>query len=714
MILSMPDQPAQHPVFISYARKANLKHAVALHERLGADLAFLDSEDIALGEQFPPALVDALFGARVVVIFAEPVYFTRWYCLLEFRIARTPFLRAVERHGSTPQEREEALRGIVIAMPAGSADPMLDRFPALVQARNWPNVADPDKIADLVLAELAANPPTLRERYEALGDADSARRSLLEATKLPPPMRIGAIPFVPQVGLPTTIGDSFVGRADDLWRIHDVLWTERGDPVTAAGLAGAIEAGGGFGKTRLALEYLYRFGPRYFPGGVFWINAEQDAELQLYDVLQAINPQIPELAVLRDTPSGVPGVLARTLRNRTDVPPPLFIIDNVPDPESAQPPQPLETWCPVLGEVPVLTTSRTRVSLVGGNVLALPIQTLDPDAAVRLLTSGTPREQLIEAEWSKIADWVGHLPLALELLNAMLRSRAMTPRAMLEMSRDQRPSEALDSGMKAIRGSVPEGKLRGIAETFAASYGRLQSHAQNAARLLAWLAPAPVPESIMEEFGQEIFPPDVRSLLLTRSIVTEVRDDSAAYYGSLHRVLADYLRGQSQDPLGEAEQVRTFLRRAFEFRSKHIQADLNRIRIAAPVAITFVEHFSRTRDGSKQIAHAIDFATEIGKYLVRWQLADQAAVLFSIAYTKSSQEYGEEHDNTVTALKHLSGMLSTPSIHTGTEQLRNRLAEVNLQVVDTGGTENLKVIRDIAKFLSAQSVVLGSRPQPGS
>src|SRR5688500_20137694 len=86
-----------HPVFISYARNASREHALALHKALGGRTAFLDTDAIPLGESFPETLVDALFDAQVVVIFAEPHYFTRWYCLLEFRIARTPFLRAMER-----------------------------------------------------------------------------------------------------------------------------------------------------------------------------------------------------------------------------------------------------------------------------------------------------------------------------------------------------------------------------------------------------------------------------------------------------------------------------------------------------------------------------------------------------------------------------------------------------------------------------------------
>src|SRR5882762_6346957 len=97
--------------------------------------------------------------------------------------------------------------------------------------------------------------------------------------------------------LRASIGADFVGRADALWRIHHLLSTLRGD-VGAAALTGAIEGGGGFGKTRLATEYLHRFGPGSYPGGLFWVNAEQSLRLeeQLHGVLVTLRPEVGAFA----------------------------------------------------------------------------------------------------------------------------------------------------------------------------------------------------------------------------------------------------------------------------------------------------------------------------------------------------------------------------------------------------------------------------------
>lgn len=689
------------PVFISYARDASRDKAEALHNALGGRTAFLDTADIAPGERFPEALVDALFDARVVVIFAEPQYFTRWYCLLEFRIARTPFLRAVDRPGATPQEKADALRGLVVAMPARGVDAMTERFPPPVQGRNWPAVDDLEAIAALVDAELAAAPPTLRERYASAADADAARSFLLEATRLPPPMRIGNLPFVPQVGLAPTIGDAFVGRADDLWRIHDVLWTERGDPATAAGLTGSIEATGGFGKTRLALEYLYRFGPRHFKGGLFWINAESDPELQLYDVLQALNPNAPAIEHVRQGSGGVPGAVARAIRSRPDdAPAPLFLIDNVPEPEPGQPPRPLETWCPVVADVPVLTTSRTRVALgAGGSVVSLPIDTLDPASAADLLTTQTTRAPLTDAEWTEIASWLGYLPLALEILNRLLRSGEMTPDEFLTLSRERTPSAAIDEAKKSIEHVVPAGALRGITEAFSASYERLAPEDQYAARLIAWMAPAPIPTFVIDAFGSETFPPGARSKLRNRSFVTQVRDDSGTSYGAMHRVLADFVRTRSPAPQQEVESVASLLMELMQSADGRGAAGSALVRECAPLALSVFANWTAEPNLEGGFSRAGVFANWAGTLLWQWGHSALAGELFASLASALERRFGDEHPHTLAAMNNLAATRRYLGLFAEAQALQERVLKAVQNVLGNEHPDTLLSMHNIAIML---------------
>jgi hypothetical protein len=66
--------------------------AAALQDELrqrGTD-AFLDDPGIEVGQRFTEEIVDALLTARVVVVFADALYFERDMCRWELEIALAP------------------------------------------------------------------------------------------------------------------------------------------------------------------------------------------------------------------------------------------------------------------------------------------------------------------------------------------------------------------------------------------------------------------------------------------------------------------------------------------------------------------------------------------------------------------------------------------------------------------------------------------------
>jgi hypothetical protein len=70
----------------------------------------------------------------------------------------------------------------------------------------------------------------------------------------------------------------------EIWRLHYAL-TSR--PAASAALSGALGGAAGFGKTRLATEYLHSFGPLHYPGGIFWLNTEAGVLSDQGDVVGA-------------------------------------------------------------------------------------------------------------------------------------------------------------------------------------------------------------------------------------------------------------------------------------------------------------------------------------------------------------------------------------------------------------------------------------------
>ena len=351
-------------VFISYSRQASAVEARALAEALGSR-AYFDVADVEAGEQVPSGIVDALLGARVVVVFAEPTYFRRWYCLRELDVALAAFNALVER-GAPPDRRAEALEPVVVAVGTEHADELRPLPAAGLRATNWCPATDTAALVALVERRLGTVTPTVGERLAGLSELVAVRETVLEESAVPPARSLAGIPryFLPGE-LRVSIGDAFVGRADELWRIHHQLSTLRGD-ITAAALTGALEGGGGFGKTRLATEYVHRFG-RGYRGGVFWVNADGDDRLeeQLHGILSTLVPDTPPLLAMREAGRDVAREAGTALADRTG-PPVLYVVDNVPEPGPDVAQRPLTTWCPAMGDVALLVTSRAHQSVIAG------------------------------------------------------------------------------------------------------------------------------------------------------------------------------------------------------------------------------------------------------------------------------------------------------------------------------------------------------------
>src|SRR5258708_867277 len=239
------------PVFISYHRKSAGDAALALRDRLGKDRVFIDVNDIPDGAQFPPAMADALLDARVVVAFADPSYFRSQFCVAEWRLAMSP---RVDHPGQ-----------IVIALSENAGSELLTQLPSSIRNVSWPKFTDTARLADLVEQCLVKSPSTIREL-----DPDRTARiykQVLSGLIVPAPQPLGKIPAYPQP-LPGSLHDRFVGRAADLHNLHAAL--QQGH---SAALTGSLQGAAGFGKTRLAVEYLHRYGPVHYPGGLFWLNA---------------------------------------------------------------------------------------------------------------------------------------------------------------------------------------------------------------------------------------------------------------------------------------------------------------------------------------------------------------------------------------------------------------------------------------------------------
>jgi hypothetical protein len=703
-----------HPVFISYARKASREQAVALHEVLGGaeGLAFLDTEGIEPGEHFPRHLADALLASRVVVVFATKEYFRRWYCLWELETVLGPFLALGDR--ATEEEKERALVPIIVALPVQEGTrPDLLPLPPGLQARSWPSGEDLGTLEQLIRARLEDAQATLGERLKLSGGpGEGLRRRLLEESALPEPKNLAQVEKRYPRALPPSLGRSFVGRADELWRIHytlSVLRDRRGEGAAGAALTGALHGAGGFGKTRLALEYLHRLGPNHYPGGLFWVNADvgpDGLEEQFHGILRTLEPGVPDLVTFRESKRDAAQEMAKaldTLAARERV---LYVVDNVPEPGPQESPRPLETWCPVVGRASLLATSRARLDLGSRGVHPIPIFALAPEASVALLTDGVGRGRLAESDWLQIVAWVEFLPLALELLNRAMKAGGVEPVELLARARKAAPIQELDRQASMLRRHVPSKELRGVTEAFSLSYERLSTSEQRAARLIAHLAPSPIPLGLLEALGAEVAADEVRGTLRGRHFVTPSEGGEVAMFGIMHRVLADYLRRQASEPLSELGRLSTGLLSVMKSDACEDPKSWPLLSACLPHA---EEVFVRLLKSGAHAEREVMLGLAMSTFLRAKGLSERSRGFEEETVSLSTVALGPEHPHTLLAMSNLARTLYVQGDLAGARALQERVLEARLRLIGETHQDTFAAMGNLATTLHAQGDLAGAR-----
>lgn len=505
--------------FISYARATQLRPARALRDALAARgiAAFLDERDIGRGEPFPDALATVIADARSIVVLLDAAYLSRPWCVREYEA----IIDGAE------------LGRVVVALPGSSAEEILLHLPPSLASRSWPQADDTEALADLIARRLRGDPAAAPAARRAEGNP-------LLVDGAPSPRPLGGPGFLSAA--PRTLGSGFVGRADALWRMFHRLETLRADgPPPALLVSGA----GGTGKTQLAAEYLHRYGPRVYSGGLVWLRADVDDaafEAQLRGALAAFRPDLGA-AVARLGGGALRAAIAEAVRGAAG--PVLWVVDNIPGPgEPNTRPQSIEQYCPARDAVSLLCTSRSAT--VHGLGPALTVDALPDDLAVDLLTRPEVQVGWLPLEdWRAIAHWAGGLPLVLGVLHASMSEGALIASDLLARARTDEPAAVVDDELDAIRETIPEGTLRGAAAAFRASYDVLSATPALARALdqIALLSPIPVAESLLATLAPSR---DLAALARRGWLQSSVDEGPGAQRTwRLHRVAASYVRCRS-------------------------------------------------------------------------------------------------------------------------------------------------------------------------
>ena len=322
----------------------------------------------------------------------------------------------------------------------------------------------------------------------------------------------------------------FTGRGATLELLRDKLAGGGRAVVVAQALYGL----GGVGKTQIALEYAHRFMADY--DLVWWVPSERAEEISgaLADLARKMGLKVG------DNVAEAADVALEELRRDT-TPHWLLVFDNADDPKQ------LEPYLPT-GSGHVIITSRNQAWTHSAEPLEVDVFTRDE--SVSHLLRHVPQLDLADAK--RVADALGHLPLAVEQASAWLEETGMPARVYVEQLATQ--------STRILALNQPPDYQTPVVATWNLSFDRLKQRSPAAVRLLQLLAfcsPGPISMNLLysDEMNESLLPFDdtlTEKLMLGRVIrdisrFALVKVDQGSNSLQIHRLVQAVIRSQMTD-----------------------------------------------------------------------------------------------------------------------------------------------------------------------
>ncbi|MEV6513436.1 tetratricopeptide repeat protein [Streptomyces sp. NPDC051642] len=323
--------------------------------------------------------------------------------------------------------------------------------------------------------------------------------------------------------LPGSASGVFVGREDELNRLHRLLTDEGEAAVTQVSGTRAIHGLGGIGKSTLALHYAHIYRHAYTL--VWWLNAATTEQIVTSLASLALR-MCPQWASVADVEERAAWAMLWLQWH----PGWLLVFDNVERPDD------LRHYLGALPDGHHLATSRTGT---GWHAIAptMPLGLLDADAAVSLLCAlslgekQTPTPQEREEAGSLAAE-LGYLPLALEQAGAYLFETGTSLadyRTLL--------GQVMDT---AVGGIDPERTIARIWRHTLTAIERRNPQAVTLLNAMAWLAPDDIPRTLLAPLSPDTLAlGEALGVLHSYNMISYSADRQSV---SVHRLVQTVLR----------------------------------------------------------------------------------------------------------------------------------------------------------------------------
>jgi tetratricopeptide (TPR) repeat protein len=503
-----------------------------------------------------------------------------------------------------------------------------------------------------------------------------------------------------------SLGALFKGREEEL--LHLAADLDAGGTATIA--QNQVLSGlGGIGKTRLAVEYAWRYGGRYQAALFVRADSREGLRRSLAALAAADLLDLPERQAPQEDE-----VVAAVLRRLQGEQGWLLILDNVDTREAAAA---VSELLPRLAAGHVLVTSRwTRW---GPALRGQELETLAPEEAARFLIERTAARHTVRegdpADAERLAALLDGLPLALEQAAAYIAQRRMSFADYLAAWARERQKVLAWYDPLVMAYPMP------LAVTWQSSFEALGPAAAALLRLCAFLARDPIPVSMFEQ-GRAILQ-EAASLLCNETGQeapgeVDVQDALAALAGfsliawregtfTVHAMVQEVLRGRVPP-----ERRREWIERSLRLVTEHTPVEPSDVR-TWPVWDLLRPHAAEIL-GYTEDAGCSEQATflmaQLATLLFARALYGEAEPLMRSAFQIDEASFGADHPRVATDLNNLAQLLKATNRLAEAEPLMRRalrIDEANL------GTDHPRVATDLnnlAQLLQATNRLPEAEP----
>jgi len=212
-----------------------------------------------------------------------------------------------------------------------------------------------------------------------------------------------------------------------------------------------------------------------------------------------------------------------------------------------------------------------------------------------------------------------------------------------------------------------------------------------------------------EAVGAEIFVPEAKAALITRSFVTQLPTRGKIHwFGRMHRVLADFLRSYSPEPEYEALTMCNALVDVMQPDACRDPKHWLLMNACLPHAEWLFGQLATTK--TREFGEAtIAVGLRVGILLSAEGFLERALKTEKLTSSLARSLLGDEHPDTLAAMGNLAGTLHSQGDLAGARTLDERVLEVYRRVLGDEHPDTLTAMGNLAETLRAQGDLAGAR-----